>query len=75
MYVVRLTRVTIATRILVDTFTLCYSIWAADLHTVTLYGYHMLMQVNTLLTLCDAIACHHCNVQTLRDHNSFFLLT
>ena len=48
MYVVRLTRVTIATRILVDTFTLCYSIWAADLHTVTLYGYHMLMQVNTL---------------------------
>ena len=51
MYVIRLTCVTIATRIPVDTLTLCYSISAADPNTVTLYGYHMLMQLNTL-TLC-----------------------
>ena len=48
MYVVRLTCVTIATRIPVNTLTPCYSIWAAYLNTVTLYGYHMMMPVNTL---------------------------
>ena len=41
MYVIHLTYVTIATRILVNTLTLCYSIWAAD--PVTLYGYNMLL--------------------------------
>ena len=51
MYVIRLTCVTIATRILVYTLTLCYSICAADPNTVTRYGYQMLMQVNTLNTL------------------------
>ena len=51
MYVIRLTCVTIATRILVITLTLCYSIWAADPNTLILYGYHMLMQVNTVNTL------------------------
>ena len=30
MYVIRLTRVTIAAKIPVNTLTLCYSIWAAD---------------------------------------------
>ena len=48
MYVIRLTCVTIATRIPENTLTLRYSIWAADSNTVTLYGYQMLMQVNTL---------------------------
>ena len=51
MYAIRLTCVTIATRILVNTLALCYSMWAADPNTVTLYGYHMLMQVDTLNTL------------------------
>ena len=51
MYVIRLTFVTIATRVSVNALTLCYSIWAADPNTVTLYGYQMLMQVNTLNTL------------------------
>ena len=51
MYVIRLTCVTMATRILVNTPTLCYSTWAADPNTVTLFGYHMLMQVYTLNTM------------------------
>ena len=51
MYVIRLTCVSIATKILVNAVRLCYSIWAADPNTVTIYGYHMLMQVNTLNTL------------------------
>ena len=51
MNVIRLTCVTIATRIPVNTLTFCYSLWAADPNTVTLYGYQMLMQVNTLSTL------------------------
>ena len=55
MYVIRLTCVTIATRILANTVTLCYSIWAADPNTVTLYGYHMLMQVNTTTLLGDRL--------------------
>ena len=42
MYVVRLTCVTTATRILVNTVTLSYSIWAADANTVTLYGYYII---------------------------------
>ena len=51
MHVIHITCITIATRILLNTLTLCYSIWAVDLNTVTLYGYHMLIQVNTLNTL------------------------
>ena len=47
MYVIRVTCVTIVARIPVNTLTLCCSIWAAYANTVTLYGYHMLMQVNT----------------------------
>ena len=51
MYVIRLTCVAIPTMIPANTLTLCYSIWAAYPNTVTLYGYQMLMQVNTLNTL------------------------
>ena len=72
MYVIRLTCVTIATRIIVNTLTLCYSIWAAGPNTVTLYGYQMLMQVDTLNTL---FACQYGNELTFRYHNSFSLLT
>ena len=46
MYVIRLTCVTTATRIPVNTLTLSYSIWAADPNTVTLYAYQMRMQAN-----------------------------
>ena len=73
MYVIRLSRVTIAPRIPVNTLTLCYSIWAADTNTVTLHGYQMLMQFQSLNTL--AIACQYGYVLTLRYRNSFFLLT
>ena len=51
MYVIRLTCVTKAARIIVNTLTLCYSVWAADPNTVTLNGYQMLMQINPL-TFC-----------------------
>ena len=56
MYVIRLTCLTIGTRNPANTLTLCYEIWAADPNTVALFGYLVLMQVNTLNTLL-AIAC------------------
>ena len=71
MYVIRLTCVTIATVMPVNTLTLCYSIWAADPNTtVTKCGCKL-----TLLTLCEAIACKCGNVLRSRYHTSFPLLT